>query len=211
MFIYVINGERSMVNWNDEIKKWLTSGTDTKEDIMDMVWNVKDEKTYLIAENPKIPFTLYIYNSEKFIRIIASTGLNTALLEPLQRLDIYRKLLLLNDKIDMTKFVISGTNEEIILKVDLDVASLDKKEFGDALMGVLTSLYMMIREFQLEDEFNKRLTDRIVNMIQEKIAEGATREELLEFLVKKIGLDQKTAENILNEITNKSEYLPEYQ
>ncbi len=200
-----------MVNWSEEIKKWLTSGTDTKEDMMDLVWNVKDQKTYLVAENPKIPFILYIFISEKFIRIQISTGLKTALLDPIQRLDIYRKLLLLNDKIDMPKFVIKGTDEEIVLKVDLDIGSLNKNEFSDALMGALTSLYMMIKEFQLEEEFNKRLTERIVGMIQEKLNEGATREEIKDFLMKKVGLDQKTAENLINDITNQAEYLPEYQ
>ncbi|MGC8663224.1 MAG: YbjN domain-containing protein [Thermoplasmata archaeon] len=200
-----------MVNWSEEIKKWLTSGTDTKEDMMDLVWNVKDQKTYLVAENPKIPFILYIFISEKFIRIQISTGLKTALLDPIQRLDIYRKLLLLNDKIDMPKFVIEGTDEEIVLKVDLDIGSLNKNEFSDALMGALTSLYMMIKEFQLEEEFNKRLTERIVGMIQEKLNEGATREEIKDFLMKKVGLDQKTAENLINDITNQAEYLPEYQ
>lgn len=199
-----------MVDFKKEIKTWLTSGTDKKEDVLDMVWTVKEEENLLIAEHPKIPFTLYIYFNEKFIRLIASTDMDTALLEPQQRLEIYRKLLILNDRIDMVKFVISGEDEEIMLKVDLDTSTLGKDEFRDALTGVIASLYMMVKEFKLEDEFNRRITERIISMVQEKIKEGATQSDLILFLTGKVGLDPSTAEKIVNDLTKK-EYQAEYQ
>ncbi|MGC9138151.1 MAG: DNA-binding protein [Thermoplasmata archaeon] len=200
-----------MVDIKKEIEGWLTSGTDTKEDVLDLVWTIKEEDNLIIAEHPKIPFVLYIRIGDRFVRLIVSTGMDTALLDPQQRLDIYRKLLILNDRIDLVKFVISGVDEEIILKVDLDKSTLVKDEFRDAITGIVASLYMMVKEFQLEEEFNRRVTERIISMVQEKMNEGATTADLLAFLTKKVGLDNNTAQRIIDEITKKKEYQAEYQ
>ncbi|PMP73928.1 MAG: DNA-binding protein [Aciduliprofundum sp.] len=200
-----------MVDIKKEIEDWLTSGTDTKEDVLDLVWTIKEEDNLIIAEHPKIPFVLYIRIGDRFVRLIVSTGMDTALLDPQQRLDIYRKLLILNDRIDLVKFVISGVDEEIILKVDLDKSTLVKDEFRDAITGIVASLYMMVKEFQLEEEFNRRVTERIISMVQEKMNEGATTADLLAFLTKKVGLDNNTAQRIIDEITKKKEYQAEYQ
>ncbi|MEM4312719.1 MAG: DNA-binding protein, partial [Thermoplasmata archaeon] len=77
--------------------------------------------------------------------------------------------------------------------------------------GIITSLYLMIKELNLEEEFNKMVNDRIVSMIQEKIKEGATESDLLLFLTKKVGLDKDSARKILDEIVKKEDYSEEYQ
>ncbi|MEM4312718.1 MAG: DNA-binding protein, partial [Thermoplasmata archaeon] len=117
-----------MMNIKDEIKKWLTSGSDSKEDVLDMVWSLKENNNLIIAEHPKIPFVLYIFIDEKFVRLMANTEVDTALLDPTERLDIYRKLLILNDRVNLVKYVISGTDEEIVLKADLDQGTFSKDE-----------------------------------------------------------------------------------
>ncbi len=200
-----------MMDYKAEIKKWLTSGTGAKNDILDMIWNVKESGENLIAEHPKIPYTLFIEFHENFISLIISTGLETALLESPQRLDICRKLLILNDNVNFVKFAISGENEEIVLKGELDLSSLDKKEFSDAIMAMITSLYIMVREFKLEEDFSKRVTDHIISMVNEKIKEGESRDELLGFLIKKVGLNENDANAILDELIKKGEELPEYR
>ena len=201
----------SMMNIKDEIKKWLTSGSDSKEDVLDMVWSLKENNNLIIAEHPKIPFVLYIFIDEKFVRLMANTEVDTALLDPTERLDIYRKLLILNDRVNLVKYVISGTDEEIVLKADLDQGTFSKDEFKEAIEGIITSLYLMIKELNLEEEFNKMVNDRIVSMIQEKIKEGATESDLLLFLTKKVGLDNDSARKILDEIVKKEDYSEEYQ
>ncbi|MEL9998631.1 MAG: DNA-binding protein [Thermoplasmata archaeon] len=200
-----------MMNIKDEIKKWLTSGSDSKEDVLDMVWSLKENNNLIIAEHPKIPFVLYIFIDEKFVRLMANTEVDTALLDPTERLDIYRKLLILNDRVNLVKYVISGTDEEIVLKADLDQGTFSKDEFKEAIEGIITSLYLMIKELNLEEEFNKMVNDRIVSMIQEKIKEGATESDLLLFLTKKVGLDKDSARKILDEIVKKEDYSEEYQ
>jgi len=202
-------GER--MNYKEEIKNWLTSGTGMKNDLLDMVWNMRESDGNLIAENPKLPYTLFIEFHDDFVSLVISTGIETALLDSIQRLDFARKLLILNDGVNFVKFALSGENEEIVLKIDLDLSSIDKKEFGDALMAMVTSLYLMIREFKLEEEFSNMVRDHIIAMINEKISEGLSREELLEFLIKKVGLDENDANKILDELIKKGEELPEYR
>ncbi len=200
-----------MMDYRAEIKKWLTSGTGTKNDILDMVWNVKESGENLIAEHPKLPYTLFIEFHDDFVSLIISTGIETALLDSVQRLDICRKLLILSGGVNFVKFAISGENEEIVLKGEMDLSSLDKKEFSDAIMSMATSLYLMIRELNLEEDFSKRVTEHIIGMVNEKIKEGESRDELLEFLIKKVGLNENDANVILDELIKKGEELPEYR
>ncbi len=191
---------QNVSNWNDEIIKWLTSGSDKSEDPVNLIWDVKVDQNMIIAEHPKVPFVLNILIANRIVKLYVHTGLETALLDPIQRLDISRKLLFLNDRTSLVKFVIRGMNEEIVLSSDLDLASISKEEFGDALTGLITALYLMIKEFKLEEEFNKQLAQRVILMVQERMQKGATRDDLLNFLINKVGMDEDSANRLLNEI-----------
>ncbi len=197
-----------MTDWKEEITQWLTSGSDKSEDPIDLIWNVREENGTLIADHPKVPFSLYISIDTHFVRMSVFTGLNTALLDPVQRLDISRKLLFLNDRIDLVKYVIRGINEEIVLRSELDLIAIAKKEFDDVLTGLITALFLMIKEFKLEEQFNKELSERVILMIKERMEKGATKQDLLDFLVNKVGMDSNSAEKLLNEIIKSTEEVP---
>ena len=203
-----------VVDWKTEIINWLTSGSDSSEDPVNLIWDVKLSDNIIIAEHPKVPFVLHIIFSNMIVKLNVFTGLETALLDPIQRLDISRKLLFLNDKTDLVKFTIKGINEEIVLNSELDLASINKEEFSDALTGLITALYLMIKEFKLEEEFNKQLAERVVLMVKERMSKGATRDDLISFLVNKVGLDENNAKKLLDEIIGgktKDEHLSAYQ
>ncbi|MDP8011523.1 MAG: cyclic nucleotide-binding/CBS domain-containing protein [Thermoplasmata archaeon] len=191
---------QNVTDWTQEIIKWLTSGSDKSEDPVNLIWDVKLNQNMIVAEHPKVPFILNIMIANRIVKLNVHTGLETALLDPIQRLDISRKLLFLNDRTSLVKFVIRGINEEIVLSSELDLASISKEEFGDALTGLITALYLMIKEFKLEEEFNKQLAQRVILMIQERMQKGATREDLLNFLINKVGMDQDSANKLLDEI-----------
>ncbi len=197
-----------MTDWKEEITQWLTSGSDKSEDPIDLIWNVREENGTLIADHPKVPFSLYISIDTHFVRMSVFTGLNTALLDPVQRLDISRKLLFLNDRIDLVKYVIRGINEEIVLRSELDLIAIAKKEFDDVLTGLITALFLMVKEFKLEEQFNKELSERVILMIKERMEKGATKQDLLDFLVNKVGMDSNSADKLLNEIIKSTEEVP---
>lgn len=189
-----------VTDWKAEIIKWLTSGSDSSEDPANLIWDVKVEDNIIVAEHPKVPFTLHLMFMNRILRLDVHTGLETALLDPIQRLDISRKLLFLNDRTALVKFTIRGIDEEIVLTSDLDLASINREEFSDALTGLITSLYMMVKEFKLEEEFNRQLAQRVILMVKERLEKGATREDLMSFLVNKVGLDEGNARKLLDEI-----------
>ena len=191
---------QTVTDWKGEIVKWLTSGSDQSEDPANLVWDVKVNQNIIVAEHPKVPFILNIIFSNRILKLNVHTGLETALLDPIQRLDISRKLLFLNDRTSLVKFVIRGIDEEIVLSSELDLASISKEEFNDALTGLITALYLMIKEFKLEEEFNKQLAQRVILMVQERMKKGATKEDILSFLINKVGMDQDSATKLLNEI-----------
>ncbi len=196
----------------EEIEKWLKKGRDDAEDLVDLPWNVKNENGVLIGEHPKIPFILYVKEDDKFVRLRVYTGINTALLNQEERLEITRALMLLNGDVDLLKYTLEGLDESVVLRIDLDKASFTKKVFEDALTSILAGLYLMVRTLHLEEEFSQQLMDRVVGMVKDRLESGATRDNLVKFLIEKVGLKKDNAEEIIDEVMKniKKENLVDY-
>ena len=196
----------------EKIEKWLKEGRDDAEDLVDLPWNVRYENGILIAEHPKIPFTLYVKDDENYVRLRVYPGINTALLNQDERLEITRALMILNGNVDLLKFTLEGIDESVVLRIDLDKASFDKKVFEDSLTSLLAGLYLMVRALHLEEEFSKQLLDRVVGMVKERLNSGATRDSLIKFLVTKVGLKEDNAKEIIDEVIKniKKEDLKDY-
>ncbi|MGC8992473.1 MAG: cyclic nucleotide-binding/CBS domain-containing protein, partial [Thermoplasmata archaeon] len=136
--LLILEAGKTFVDWKKEIVSWLTSGTEKTDDLLDLQWDVKIYKNEIVAEHPKVPFILHIIINQYTLRLEVYTGIETALLDVVQRLDISRKLLFLNDRITLAKFTIRGINEEIILTSELDLISFSKEELSDSLSGMVT-------------------------------------------------------------------------
>ncbi|RLF86254.1 DNA-binding protein [Thermococci archaeon] len=184
-----------------EVLKWLKEGYDNARDIVDLPWKVtkKAEGVYL-AEYPKIPFVLNVVIDEGFVHLIVPLGIETVALELPERLKVYHTLLMLNNRLNLIKFCIAGMNEEITLRVDLDRKTLGKGEFNDALTSLLIGLNQVITALGLEEEFARAVFERITMMVLERLEKGAKKEEILKFLVAKVGMDPKDAEEFLKRI-----------
>jgi len=184
-----------------EVLKWLEEGHDNARDIVDLPWKVtkKAEGVYL-AEYPKIPFVLNVVIDEGFVHLIVPLGIETVALELPERLKVYHTLLMLNNRLNLIKFCIAGMNEEITLRVDLDRKTLGKGEFNDALTSLLIGLNQVISALGLEEEFARAVFERITMMVLERLEKGAKKEEILKFLVAKVGMDPKDAEEFLKRI-----------
>ena len=184
-----------------EVLKWLEEGYDNARDIVDLPWKVtkKAEGVYL-AEYPKIPFVLNVVIDEGFVHLIVPLGVETVALELPERLKVYHTLLMLNNRLNLIKFCITGMNEEITLRVDLDRKTLGKGEFNDALTSLLIGLNQVITALGLEEDFSRAVFERIAMMVLERLEKGAKKEEILKFLVTKVGMDPKDAEEFLKRI-----------
>ncbi len=183
-----------------QIAQWLEEGRDDAEDLVDLPWKVEFEDGVLEAQHPKIPFILYVREDENFIRLRVYTGIETALWNQEERLNITRTLLILNANVDLLKYVLEGLNEEVVLRIDLDKSSFEKKVFEDALVALLTGLYLMVRALKMEEEFSQQLLERVIGMVRERMEAGATRIDIINFLTQTVGLNRNEAEEIVDEI-----------
>ncbi len=184
----------------DEIEKWLKEGTDDAQDLVNLPWNVERDGNTLMAQHPKIPFILYITEDENFIRLRVYTGIETAVEELKDRLRIARALLILNGSVDYLKFALENLDEEVVLQIDLGKKYFNKDIFEDSIASMLTGMYMMVRALDLEEEFQNQLFVRLVGLVKERLSEGATRDDVVKFLINRVGLKKKDAEDIVDEI-----------
>ncbi|NJE85439.1 DNA-binding protein [Thermococcus sp. CX2] len=190
-----------MEDIENQVLSWLKEGDDAAKDIVDLPWSITNvgQGVYM-AEHPRMPFTLLVMFSEGFVHLIVPLRLETLAMTKDERLKVYHTLLLLNDRVNLMKFTLSGMNDEVYLRVDLDKKSLGKEEFNDALAALLIGLQEAVTVLGIEEAFAQEVFDRIVWMVYERIQKGATKEELLRFLVAKVGMPESDAKKLLNEI-----------
>ncbi|ASJ06191.1 DNA-binding protein [Thermococcus pacificus] len=184
-----------------KVLEWLKNGNDTAQDIVDLPWALQEVQpnTYL-AEHPRMPFSLMVVFSEGFVHLIVPLGLDTFSMSNNEKLKVYHTLLRLNDQVNMMKFTLSGMNDEVYLRVDLDKKTLGKEEFNDALTALLIGLLSSVSALGLEEAFEQEVFDRIVGMVVERMQNGASREELMRFLTIKVGMSVEDATALLEEV-----------
>ncbi|CAD5245307.1 DNA-binding protein [Thermococcus camini] len=184
-----------------QVLEWLREGDDTAQDIVDLPWSVREAQpgTYL-AEHPRMPFSLLVIFSEGFVHLLVPMGLETFSMSNDEKLRIYHTLLRLNDQVHLMKFTLSGMNDDVYLRVDLDKKTLGKEEFNDALTALLIGLLSSVSALGLEEAFAREIFDRIVGMVLDRVDRGASREELMKFLTVKVGMTVEDAKNLLDEV-----------
>ena len=183
------------------VLEWLRAGNDKAEDIVDLPWSVKEMRPGMyVAEHPRMPFSLLVAFSEDFIHLLVPLGLETFSMTKDEKLKVYHTLLRLNDQVNLMKFTLSGMDDDVYLRVDLDKKTLGKEEFNDALTSLLIGLMSAVSELGLEEAFAREIFDRIVGMVLERVDHGASREELMRFLTVKVGMSVEDAKNLLDEV-----------
>jgi len=109
-------------------------------------------------------------------------------------------LLILNQRIDLAKFMLFGINEEVIVRVDLATDSLSREELNLSMNILLSSLYLMVNTLHLEEEMQNLVRERMLMMIQDLISRGKSRDDILQFMTKNLGINVQDAEKILDQI-----------
>ncbi len=189
----------------DEIIKWLTEHKKRNkiENVLDFKWEVEeaDENT-LLASLPEIGLNLIIEIEEDFINISLPTGFETATLPNKDRLDIYRKLLLLSDRFMMTKLTLYGLGDEVLLRTDLDRHTLGKKEFADAIESLLftaEAVGYVLSSHEKEEESEEE------TYVPEDLEGNPTFEEIKNALIEVGGLAEEDAIAVATSIVLKKE------
>lgn len=184
----------------EKVIEWLSDGKENAKNLVDLPWKLSEDPYHLIMENENVPFAFLLGFHPDTIHITVRTGIETAVMDSMVRLNTYRTLLILNQRIDISKFMLFGMNEEVISRVDLAVERLTKSELNLGLNILLSSLYMMVRALKLEEQFNKQVAVRMHMMIEDMVGQGKSKEEIKVFLTDKVGINKDEAEKIVNEV-----------
>ncbi len=184
-----------------KVLSWLTEGKDDSPDIVDLPWKVDEiEMGVYYAEYPSVPMRLLVMFSKGFVHLIVPTTIEMEGMSDEEKLQIYETLMWLNDKVHMMKYSIGGENKQIRLRVDLDKSMLGKEEFNNALTALVIGVLVGVKALRIEEEFIQKVLSRIIMMLVYRIENGATEEELMDFLTNTVGMDVRDARDLLDAV-----------
>ncbi len=184
------------------IKEWLVQGTPDAQNLVDFPWEVEEiEEDTLKAVHPRFPVEIDIICSDeaKNIRATVLTKLETIELDNPTRIKLYRRLLRLNN-MPMAKYVLYGENDAIGVAVDMSIFSLGKKEFNDALAFLVSALVAVAKEFGVEEAIYKEMAEELARLVSKHFEEGWSREKLVDYLTRIVGMSEKEAIEFLETI-----------
>ncbi|MCE4625429.1 MAG: hypothetical protein F7C35_06150 [Desulfurococcales archaeon] len=195
----------------DTIKKWLVEGKDNPDNLVDLKWSIIDEKEEegsraLRATHPKVPINLLVLSAKStkgkefdYVRLVIETFIETRDLPPETKLKFYRILLDL-PKLPLTKLYLYGPDDTVGIAADLDLRSLSKEEFDDALaMLLLVYTYLKKLSTGLEELMTKEEILMLGLLVRNYIEKGMTKDEIIDTLVKN-GLPKEIANDLVNTV-----------
>ncbi len=188
----------------DLIEKWLKKGDDSAKKIIDLPWKVTreedEEGINLFASYPRFPFSLLFRIDNYNTVIVLDMQFPTDSMEVQERLNIYRKLLLLNSEIPYSKFSLVGDELDVVIVSEIETAKVDHDMLSDRMEAILNSAYRMAQVLNLEEELQKIMLENIVATVKDKIEKGAKKEDIMEYLMTKLKIPEDTAGKIIDEV-----------
>ena len=192
----------------DLIEEWLKNGSDDAKKIIDLPWNVtrseEESGIDLSANYPRFPFTLLFRIDNYNTVIVLDMKMPTDSLELQDRLDIYRKLLLLNAEIPFSKFSLVSDDLDVVIVSEIETSKVDRDMLNDRMEAILNSAYKMAQALNLQEELQQIMLENIVATIKEKMEKGAKKEEVMDYLVTKLRISRDMAEKIVGEVENQT-------
>ncbi len=193
-----------MQNWTDKFVKWFEEEIADSDKPLDEHWEVEigeeNGRKLIRASSPYRPYSVLVEVGKRFATLKIKTGVETAILDSHERLKIYRSLLLLNNKWRMVKYALVGEDEEIVIITDLDLVSLSRDEFSDALTVTLFAMNDLVKKLNLEDIYEEAQLIHVADLILQKAKSGKSKEEIVSFIAKTYKLSKDIAEEIVSEI-----------
>jgi len=155
------------------------------------------ERDLITATHPKVPFNVEVYVGRHYANLLINPGITTSSMEPSRRFRVYRKFLHINTGLNLMKMGLAGSDDSVVITVDLDLASLGKEEFNDALTALVMGAMRMIEVMELDEELARYIVERQMGMVRTRLERGESRTSVLEFLVHRVGLEKEIAEELL--------------
>ena len=191
----------------ENIIEWLRTGSPDAKRPIDWDWDVeiiekKDDEVSLEAFHPKAYLKLFIVAryDQKLIKLAVDPYYPTKFLDNKDRLYLYYTLLKFNLEAPLVKASLIGDDDGVIFLVDLDARTLGKEEFNHALESLYFSVMAFVEAFNIKDEVMELYYKYVLEALADRIEKGESPEQLVEYLVGKVGLPRPQAEQIVEEV-----------
>ena len=195
-----------MINekWTPKVRKWLEEGKDDAEEIVDIPWDIaleeREKYDYIRASLPSIPFSIDIHVGEEFIALYLDMKYSTDVMDVKEKMRLYKKLLLMNRDFNTMKTTLSGDEDSIVICVDLDLASLNKTEFSNALSSLVLGSTQVIKILDMGDEIYKFMMARTMLAIAEMHRGGKSKSDIKAYLLNRVGVDEEMATTMISKL-----------
>jgi len=197
----------------ETLRKWLTEGTENPEMLEHLKFIVveerkSDEKLKAFrAVSPSIPVRLLVADlGDKPIpafRVAIETDIATVDMDPVQKLRVYRELLLVS-RLPLVKIYVYSDEHLIALAVDLDKRSLGRREFNDAIAALALAYNYLVRELGLEQQAGEEALKNLEMLAAAQLRRGRSREEVEEILLQ-AGIPESIARKIIESVYGSEE------
>ena len=192
------------LTWVEVITKWLKEGEDRSEILIDLPWDIEMEKnngtTLLRSTHPSIPFAITVSISKEFAKLGIVTDIESDFIPQQDRLKMYKILLVMNGESNLMKIGLTGVESRVIIIVDLDLASLNKEEFNDALSAMIMGAYGVYTNLGLSEKLNQTAIKRIALMAYQKLEEIKDPNSVIKYLSDRVGLQKDQAKEIVDNL-----------
>ena len=183
-----------------DIIKWLTESKDT-DLLVDKKWVVQESEDgrMVFAKLDELPFGIGIEFIDHYAQLILFTGIETATMSKDERLEIYRKLLILNDENHLAKATLAGRNDEIAIRTDLDLKSLSREELNDAIVSIVVGAVALQDILGIKGDDEEEEAERIIEFVLDAL-QTKTKDEVIDMLVEKTGMKKEDAKEIVEKV-----------
>ncbi len=195
-----------MINeeWVNNIKDWLEDGEDLAENIIDIPWEVEVSEgeitDALFCSHPSTPFDIMIIISKEFAALYLNTRISTDTYDNIEKMRFYKKLLKKNLDFNLAKTAISSDTDDVVVCVDLDLSSLGKTEFNNALDFILYASTEVFIIFDLKNELYEWFYSQIKADCTAMYEEGKKKGDISEYLMNKVGWEKENAQELAEEL-----------
>ncbi len=190
----------------DLIEKWLKEGTDDAKNIIDLPWNVQREEDkendaiILVAKHLRFPMPIVFRIDDYNTTVMLEIDYATDSMDPKQRMEIYRNLLKINTELPYIKVGLIGDDLYVILVGEIETKIVDHDVLNNYMEIVVNGLYKVASSLGLEQDLIQLTMENIVSFVDEKRKSGMKKEEIENYLAKKLGMPKNEVSSIIDKI-----------
>ena len=199
------------MSWLETIRRWFSEEIKSSDMIIDEKWQMQElngDPDRFAVSNENLPFEIGVYIKEEFANINVYTNLSTSDWEIKDQRDIYHDLLIQNKKNLFVKYYLTGENDTVALRTELDLEYLNKKEFNDAFQAVIRgSMWLLQKMGLLEENLCEEGSEQeLENKILKMLDKGMKKHAIIKNLIEERDMDPEEAtERVFNLVKDEEE------